>query len=549
MRSNLNLRSPAIFAQFLRRFDGAFRGLVVALMFVFAAFGSAGQPAAGAVAPPAQENRYLIVVDVSKAMLPRAPGSLEAIGELLATGMDGQIRQGDALALWTFSEDLYAGRFPIQHWSAADQGMIGSRVLTFLRDQTIGKVANLDKVMLAASYVIKDSQCLTMIVITDGDAKFHGTPFDNQINESFARLGKKQKKAKMPFVVVLRSEKGVLKDFSVSTPPRPIRVPEVPPLAPAPQPSVQLTKAAPATTPAAAPEIKNLVPGAIVFSGVNPKPMVVPDPAEPAPAAQPAKVESVAKVVAQPAAPAAPTVPTNNAPALAVKGEVPQAPVTPSAWSIETPKMTLENTSDSAQAEPASPTLPPAEVASGEKTAPAPPPTPPAATAVATPVVNPAPVPKPEPAKVAEPKMATPEPAHVAAVAEPPVSKPSPKPVQNETPKLSVTPETKTAAAPAPAAAPAAVAAVAPAVPASLHPGELRPVNARPHPHATPAAAHAQVGMVAPGSRWASGWTFWAAAVLLVATAMSCSLLILRRSRPASSGSLITCSFDRNKRG
>ncbi len=555
------LRPMASLARSPRCFEAALRDLVAMAMVLlaFSLLSASGAPApaqvpmaAPAPAPAVQENRYLLIVDVSKAMLPRSAGSLEAIGELLATGMDAQIRQGDALALWTFSEDVYAGRFPILHWSAADQGMIGSRILTYLRDQTIGKVANLDKLMLATSYVIKDSQCATVIIITDGEQKFHGTPFDKQINESLDRLGKKQKKAKMPFVIVLRAENGMLTDYAVSTPPRPIRVPAVPALTPPTPPGVQFTKTAGPESPSSAVEVKKLVPGAMVFSGANPKPLVVAGAPVTPPAPAPAKPEIAARNEAQPAPRSIEPPVANNVVTPPIKVEASQPSARVAVVATEAPSTPLVSSEEPAQDLLVQPALLSPELAKSEDVQPA---VPLAPNQTVSPSVSSAPLasnsaPKPEVSNVADTKPApTPGLIPAAAVAAAVASMRA----QAEVAK-SPAPEVKTNTAPAPVssvAAPIAPAVASPAVPvavanvASLHPGELHPVNAHPHPHTPSPMGHSQVAVVAPQTRWMSGWMFWAAAILLAATAISCSLLILRRSRPAPSASLITCSFDR----
>ena len=68
-------------------------------------------------APPS--NRCLLIVETSRSMQRRADAVLKTVQDLLTSGLSGQLRQGDTLGLWTFNEDLYAGRFPLQTWSPA----------------------------------------------------------------------------------------------------------------------------------------------------------------------------------------------------------------------------------------------------------------------------------------------------------------------------------------------------------------------------------------------------------------------------------------------
>ena len=62
--------------------------------------------------PPS--NRCLLIVETSRSMQRRAEAVLKAVQDLLTSGLNGQLRQGDTLGLWTFNDDLYTGRFPLQ---------------------------------------------------------------------------------------------------------------------------------------------------------------------------------------------------------------------------------------------------------------------------------------------------------------------------------------------------------------------------------------------------------------------------------------------------
>src|SRR5690348_9219606 len=50
-------------------------------------------------------NRFLFVVQASASMQSRAPGVLQAVEKLLMSDMNGNLRQGDTLGLWTFNEE------------------------------------------------------------------------------------------------------------------------------------------------------------------------------------------------------------------------------------------------------------------------------------------------------------------------------------------------------------------------------------------------------------------------------------------------------------
>src|SRR5215472_6554827 len=57
-------------------------------------------------------NRYLFIVETSRAMQKREEGLKQAVTNLLGSGMRGQLQSGDTVGLWTYNNELHAGRFP-----------------------------------------------------------------------------------------------------------------------------------------------------------------------------------------------------------------------------------------------------------------------------------------------------------------------------------------------------------------------------------------------------------------------------------------------------
>jgi hypothetical protein len=197
-------------------------------------------------------------------MQQRAGGTLNAVGDLLYVGLKKQIHAGDTLGVWTFSDKLYTGRFPLQHWSPQDSRAITERVMGFLTQQTNENQANFDKLLPALGRVLKASPYLTVILVTDGEDFINGTPFDNQINQTYKVWRERQQKAQMPFLTVLRAREGTITDFGVSPAPWPV---EMPPLPPELQVARNAEPQAQPSTNASAPTVS-----ALVFHGKDPKP-------------------------------------------------------------------------------------------------------------------------------------------------------------------------------------------------------------------------------------------------------------------------------------
>ena len=173
-------------------------------------------------------NRYLFIVEASASMQPRAPGALQMVAQLLISDLNGNLRRGDTVGVWTFNDQLYAGRFPIQVWSPDRRQAIAQRVTEFLRKQPLEKPANLNAVVPEMLRVIKSSDNITVMLISDGSGELHGTPFDDQINAVYWKQFLQMQKAAMPFVTILRAQGGAIVSHSVSFAPWPVDIPAFP---------------------------------------------------------------------------------------------------------------------------------------------------------------------------------------------------------------------------------------------------------------------------------------------------------------------------------
>ena len=177
---------------------------------------------------PSPSNRYLLVVDTSRAMQTRAAGVQKAVQDLLASGLSGQMRRGDTLGVWTFNSELYKGQFPLQKWSPETKAEIILHVISFLKTQKYEKRANLDKVLPTLDQIVRGSEFITVILVSDGDEKIRGTPFDARINGYYDLWRDQQRKAQMPILTVLRAGGGRITHFAMNTAPWPVEMPPLP---------------------------------------------------------------------------------------------------------------------------------------------------------------------------------------------------------------------------------------------------------------------------------------------------------------------------------
>src|SRR5712664_3805023 len=170
-------------------------------------------------------NRYLFIVETSRAMQPRARGVFDAIKHALDSSLNGQIHQGDLVGIWTFNEVVYQELFPTQVWSQPTQLAFAVRLPTFADPELYQKRARLDKVVPEMLKVTAGSENLTIILVTTGEGVMEGTRFSAQINLAWKEWYDEQQGVHMPLQTVMRARNGQPTDWSLTPAPRPIELP------------------------------------------------------------------------------------------------------------------------------------------------------------------------------------------------------------------------------------------------------------------------------------------------------------------------------------
>jgi hypothetical protein len=225
------------------------------------------------------DNRYLFIFETSSTMKKRVPGVQKALDTMLATSVYGQLHSGDSIGVWTFGQELRTGEFPLEHWDPSRAAIIASNITTFVRKQHYTRSASFDALQPWLNQVVGNSERLTVIIFCDGDSAIGVTPYDTGINRMFQENQPKQKKARQPFVIVLRSQLGEYVGCTVNFPPTPVNFPGFPPM-PAPRAP---TNTSPPAPPAEAPPLiivgtkvgTNLPPPAPELMETNPPPKIV----------------------------------------------------------------------------------------------------------------------------------------------------------------------------------------------------------------------------------------------------------------------------------
>ena len=150
------------------------------------------------------------------------------VGNLFAGGIGEQLHRGDTIGVWTYTDDLHAGQFPLQRWTPQTRDAIARNIVDFLKSRKYEKKSRLAPVMAQLKTVVADSDKITVLLISDGEEALTGTPYDAAMAEAYRTNTADQRKQKMPFVTVLRAVKGKFIGFKVNTPPWPVEFPAFP---------------------------------------------------------------------------------------------------------------------------------------------------------------------------------------------------------------------------------------------------------------------------------------------------------------------------------
>src|SRR6266702_5793055 len=199
------------------RFYSVILGLALAPCF-------AGEPARPPKAP-ADGNRFLFVVATSQSMGRFEHSGRQAVCDLIYSGIDSQMRAGDTYGVWTFSDQIHAGVFPLQVWNPKATLPLASRVGLFLEAQQYGKGARLDRVMAKLLPLIRSVKDVNILIISDGESRLKGTPFDDRINSTAHKISFNARRAKKPVVNTLVARDGKIISVPIVIAGEPVKLP------------------------------------------------------------------------------------------------------------------------------------------------------------------------------------------------------------------------------------------------------------------------------------------------------------------------------------
>lgn len=257
---------------------------------------------------PRVANRLLLVFDTSSGMKKRIPNEEKAVNALFEITLNGKLHPGDSVGIWTFSRDLHLGQFPQQDWFGGMINTLPPEIAGFLKKQHYSKDTSFDELIRTLNEVVRESPRLTTVIFCDGDGQVSGIPGADGINASFKQHAHLMEKARMPFVIVLRSQfdshqVGHYVGCTISSASS-IVLPQFPPMPPPPQPPP--TPAPAKVVPQAPPPV--VAPLIVIGTNSESNPPPAPLPTAPPPQREPVPAIPPAAAPVSPANPAPPAV-------------------------------------------------------------------------------------------------------------------------------------------------------------------------------------------------------------------------------------------------
>jgi len=149
------------------------------------------------------EVRNLIIVDISKTMAARKEAAIEIVRELISSGFDGQMRDGDKYGIWLYNEENYWNRLPLQIWEEGKTKLNAEVAAQFIASEKFEKRAQFEKVAADIDRLLSGRPDMLINIITDGESILSGIDFDIELNSTMSERKAKLGVERKPFLISL----------------------------------------------------------------------------------------------------------------------------------------------------------------------------------------------------------------------------------------------------------------------------------------------------------------------------------------------------------
>jgi hypothetical protein len=162
------------------------------------------------VNPPVSGSgaKFLFIVETSAVMKRFEHDGRQVVFDLVYSGISNQMQSGDTYGVWTFSEQVSAGVYPMQVWSGDASLDQASRIGVFLKtDQYRGK-PQADLAIAKALTVVKAVKNLTVVLVTSGDSSLGNSDLELKLRDTYHRKAEVARQQKVPVVLTFCSTDG-----------------------------------------------------------------------------------------------------------------------------------------------------------------------------------------------------------------------------------------------------------------------------------------------------------------------------------------------------
>ncbi len=153
-------------------------------------------------------HRFLFVVETSSGNRKFESGNRQALFDLIVNGINGQMRTGDTYGIWTFSEEVHSGEFPLTVFEKDQALELAGQAAAFLQKQRYVKRTSLQFLVNDLRHLSDRVGDFNVFIISSGEDPIGGTPFDQNINAAYKALSKQSAKTGRPMVTTFVVRKG-----------------------------------------------------------------------------------------------------------------------------------------------------------------------------------------------------------------------------------------------------------------------------------------------------------------------------------------------------
>ena len=121
-------------------------------------------------------TRYLFVVDTSASMSRYAGSTYRALEQFIDTGLQGQMRAGEAFDVWCFNDQVFANRLTPFVWDPPLHQALANTAIKGVKAQRFERTARFDRLLVALNQTARTADPLTIVLFTDGTERQRHLP-------------------------------------------------------------------------------------------------------------------------------------------------------------------------------------------------------------------------------------------------------------------------------------------------------------------------------------------------------------------------------------